>query len=418
MTVPRVLIVSWYRWPSSTRLAGALVAAGAYVEILCLDGHPLLKVAGVRRRWRYGLAPGARALRRAMTDGAPDLIIPCDEIAVDHLTRIHRTAGARRPALAEMAERALGSISAHERLSSREGLMTLARELDIRAPAGAAIHSADELELWLEQHGAPAFLKLDGTFGGDGVRELTNPAKARTLFAQMTRPPSLLEVAKQIFRRQLFTKAAARLGLLRPAASVQKTVTGRPANCSFACWRGELLANVSVEVLRTLGPRGVATHVRTIDSSDMTQAAAAIAGHLGLSGVYGLDFILDAAGKPWLIEMNARPTQISHLRLGPGRDLVGALITAVGGRPNPSQRPVDGQATLALFPHQLRAATPWMEDVDINDMPLDQPGVIAAFMPRVSPLRAFAAGLGGVVPRAARQQRDQALDMGDETASD
>jgi hypothetical protein len=46
-----------------------------------------------------------------------------------------------------------------------------------------------------------------------------------------------------------------------------------------------------------------------------------------LSGIYGLDFILDAnSAEPYLIEINSRATQTGHFPLGPRRDLAAALF--------------------------------------------------------------------------------------------
>ncbi len=364
-----------------------MIAAGADVDVVCPPLHPILKITGFGRRHGYSMLSGRHSLRRAISAQAPDLIIASDEIAAEHLTTLGQTAlkvGSDRSDLVGPVARSMGSLDAHQLLSSRVRQIELAGELGIRAPKSASIASAAELEQWLADHGAPAFVKLDGTHGGDGVREITDASQARALFEEMTRQPGLMEIIRQILKRQIFSKAALRLGLQRPSVSVQKAVAGVPANCTFACWQGELLANISVEVLRTTRTNGVASHVRTIDCPDMTHAAAAIARRLGLSGIHGLDFILEeATGQPWLIEMNARPTQISHLRLGPDRDPIGALLAAAGGSPVPA-RPVAGrEVTLALFPHQLREPREtWAGEVDIDDLPHDQPGLIAAFKPR------------------------------------
>jgi hypothetical protein len=92
------------------------------------------------------------------------------------------------------------------------------------------------------------------------------------------------------------------------------------------------LSVVAVKVDRTTTrPRGAGTHVATLESAAMREAAERIARRLNPTRVYGLDFIIEhSTGQPWLIESNARPTPISHFRLGPSSDLIGALLAAIG----------------------------------------------------------------------------------------
>ena len=54
-----------------------------------------------------------------------------------------------------------------------------------------------------------------------------------------------------------------------------------------------------------------------VEGVQMKAAARAIVRHLGLSGMCGFDFVLDATGAAHLIEINPRATQVNHLRLGP-----------------------------------------------------------------------------------------------------
>jgi D-alanine-D-alanine ligase-like ATP-grasp enzyme len=83
----------------------------------------------------------------------------------------------------------------------------------------------------------------------------------------------------------------------------------------LVCWRGEVLASVAVEVLRSHNPRGAATVVRIIDHPKIRAAGIALAGALNTSGFVGLDFILQPDGSAHLLEMNPRATQLGHLRL-------------------------------------------------------------------------------------------------------
>jgi carbamoylphosphate synthase large subunit len=58
----------------------------------------------------------------------------------------------------------------------------------------------------------------------------------------------------------------------------------------------------------------------------MRLAAERIAYRLGLSGSFGLDFMIeDASLETYLIELNPRCSPLSHLQHGEERDLISAL---------------------------------------------------------------------------------------------
>ena len=380
-----ILIASRLRWPSVALFAGGLAAAGANVDVISPPGHPLRHLHGLRRS-RYSLTRPLKSLREAIVRSAPDLIIPCDDIVVEHLIALRNEASAREPKDERFLAITDGAMSPNESCQtflSRAGLISLAREAGVRAPLTETIDSADQAVEWLARHGGPAFMKLDGSCGGHGAREVRSPEEARAAFADLKTGPSLLAAAKEIAIEQVFSKAKHRLGLVEPIVSIQKAVPGEQANCSFACWKGEVLSVIAVKVLQTERPLGIATHVKVVESEAMRQTAARLARRLNLSGVFGLDFILDqATGEPWLIELNARPTQVSHFRLGAATDTIGELIQAISGeRPVFHQSPF-GDAKVALFPHQLRSKRRAPPDFDfVDDLPFAHPKLLAAYMP-------------------------------------
>jgi hypothetical protein len=112
----------------------------------------------------------------------------------------------------------------------------------------------------------------------------------------------------------------------------------------LACWRGELLGLVAVEVIASRGPTGAATIVRLINHLEITEAARRVSARLRLSGFHGLDFILEeATGSAFLIELNPRCTQLGHLILRAQGDLAGVLCRGLGLRTAPSpERELEG----------------------------------------------------------------------------
>jgi predicted ATP-grasp superfamily ATP-dependent carboligase len=380
---PRLLIATWLRWSTSARIAGALIKAGARVDVVCPLFHPILSITGLHLKHPYRIVGAARSLVRAIEQSEPDLIIACDDHVVGQLQRLRETG---RPEIAALIERSLGPSSAYEVASSRSALVGAAREAGVIAPETTSVGGARELDRWLEEHGAPAFLKLDGTCGGVGVRLIETAEDAAAAFASLARPPRAVSALKQALRYQLFTQAGAFLSRRRASISVQKAAPGRAANCSAFAWRGTVLAVTGVEVLETTREFGVATVVRVVSGEAMREAAVRIARDLRLTGFFGLDFMLDRDGRAQLIELNLRPTPISHFATGERGDLISALLTAVTGSPvQPRPSALANGTVVALFPHQLSASR---VDGAVCDLPFDQPGLIRAFTPIGRRLRA------------------------------
>jgi hypothetical protein len=162
------------------------------------------------------------------------------------------------------------------------------------------------------------------------------------------------------------------LSRLRSAISVQSFVPGKQANATVACWRGEVLAQVAVEVVQLTNPFGAASVVHVVDGEAMAATARSICRHYRLSGLYGFDFIIDErSGATKLIEINPRATQTSHFNLGPGRDLAAALFEAVSGR-SAAWRPPIQFADISLFPGEWRrnSQSPFLTST-FHDVPYD-----------------------------------------------
>ena len=145
----------------------------------------------------------------------------------------------------------------------------------------------------------------------------------------------------------------ARLAGARPTLSIQSYVAGRPANAAVACLQGATLGSVQAEVIESDGPTGPSTVVRVIDHPDMTYAVKSIVSNLELSGLCGLDFILDDDGRAHLLELNPRATPTSHLVGADGTDLLTALRTAFGYERPPARPASYLDGLVALFPQEL-----------------------------------------------------------------
>jgi hypothetical protein len=330
-TSARLLLATACCWESTVPLAVALCNAGFEVSVVAPRGHPLHALPGLAGRWRYRPLMPVTSLRRAIEAAAPSLVMPCDEPTMVLLQKLrndrHLTTRAR-----DTLERSLGAAEASPALASRAGLRHIAERTGVRIPQSAPIRSARQLSAWIRQYGTPAYVKIDRSTGGKGVIRVESAAEALWAYFRLR----LLFGVPRLIWLWLRWGDLSSVSLLMaesPAGiTIQKAVEGIPANCAVTAWRGQLRACIAVEALETRTPTGVATVVRVRDDALMEDAARKVAASLGLSGLYGLDFILSReTDEPWLVEVNGRPTQTAYFRLGPGADLAGALYAAVTG---------------------------------------------------------------------------------------
>ncbi len=346
---PRVLFAATAWWPLSARLALRFLERGCTVSAVCPHGHPLEHTSRSVALYRYRRVRSLASLAAAVAAARPALVIPCDDRVVWQMHALHRLHPDWRP----LIERSLGDPASQPIVRSRYRLLGCARELGIDVPDTVRVSSEDEVRGVLARWGGSpkAVLKIDGTWGGEGVRVVDSPSAAARAFRMLWARPGLSTALK----RSIVNRDALALWAWgqrsRPEATLQRFVVGRPANAMVACWKGEVLGTVCVEVLSSEGPTGAAILVRLIESPPMVEAARRLIGRLGLSGFCGLDFMVDGAtGVPHLIEMNPRCTQLGHLPLPGQGDLAGLLLAKFAGHPiGEASLPIEAR-TIAFFP--------------------------------------------------------------------
>lgn len=352
---PKILLTDTDRRTYAARLALALADAGCEVSAICsTDGHPLLKTRVVRRIFTYsGFRPLA-ALQRAMAEAQPDLVVPCDDRGVRHMHELYAVAtwpGTADHAIAESIRRSLGPPASYSIVSARYGLLKIASEEGLPVPSTHPVHTQEEFGTLESELAFPWVLKADETWGGRGVRIAHSSQAAKQYFLDVSRPFRLRRAIKRmIVNRDPFWLQPWWQGR-KPAVIAQAYVQGRPANCAVFCWEGEILAGIAVEVVTSHGATGPASIVHVLEGSQMMHCAERLARRLGLSGFFGLDFIVeDGTGDTYLIEMNPRTTPLCHLRLGKGRDMIGALWAQLSGQPCPEKPAVTDKDLIAYFP--------------------------------------------------------------------
>lgn len=178
---PTVLIATTARWIPTARLALALTDVGFQVKAVCPPGHPMEQTAVVGEVFAYrGLAPVA-SFAAAIPRAQPDLIIPGDDLAAQHLHEVYvrnRNSGEMGEAVCDIIGQSLGDPASFELVYSRTRIMELARKEGIRVPETMVIGNRADLRRWLAVNGFPTVLKSDGSSGGVGVKVTTTEEEA------------------------------------------------------------------------------------------------------------------------------------------------------------------------------------------------------------------------------------------------
>jgi predicted ATP-grasp superfamily ATP-dependent carboligase len=159
-----------------------------------------------------------------------------------------------------------------------------------------------------------------------------------------------------------------------------------------------------VEAIRTRGKNGPATLVKVVEGKEMLEAARVIAQSLGMSGFFGLDFVIENATRiPYLIEINPRCTPPCAIPFGATRNLVVALCGQLAGRISEQEFPEIKEELIAYFPQNP-------EDLDLNrsysdsvyvDVPQEEPEFVEELL-RPGQSRT---ALGRLVDRMRRQKQ-------------
>lgn len=138
---------------------------------------------------------------------------------------------------------------------------------------------------------------------------------------------------------------APNLDRVGPGWIAQRRITGREASFYAVAHGGTVTAFAAYQSDWRL-PGGACLTFDPVDSAldrSLFAIAAALAATTRLTGHFGCDVMVDAAGGPWLIECNPRATSGTHLLVGEGR-----LARAMLGPVDPPAQP--GKGSLHLLP--------------------------------------------------------------------
>ena len=339
-------------WPFPAQLAGAFAATGAQVQALAPASSMLARSRHPMRHHLYSSLAPMDCLTQAMAAAKPDLIVPCDDLAARLVAQVQG-----------------------DPLPGR--LDFLGRAAEAGAPVAAAeeIGAEDYLETAIAKLGLPLVLKLDHSWGGEGVAIAESRQEAVKAFRRLGRQSRF----RNIFRALRGRGAHFLTQALYPVSvriSAQHFISGTAATSSVACWRGKVVASHHFDVRVSTTATSPASVIAISDCKQMTAAADSVARAFNLSGLFGLDYIRDGRGQVHLLEMNRRATPTMHLALE--QDLTASLLRAAG-YPASFRPPVTDKKLIALFPREWMRdpASPWLTRA-YHDVPWDDPEVFRA----------------------------------------
>jgi 3',5'-cyclic AMP phosphodiesterase CpdA len=303
------------------------------------------------------------ALLAAIERVRPDIVVPTDESSILALHAVE--ALARRADVSDRARRAiessLGDPAHRETVRSRKALAELASSLTVRTPGHAVVRSESDALAFAARHGYPTVLKEEDSAAGFGVFICKDEAELR-----------------QAIRKASGNEAVFSQGLL-----AQTFIPGRTAMRVVVARQGKVLGGLSATKLETWpSATGPSTCVELMEHAEMKASAESIVAALGYSGFASFDFMVDAEGGAHLIELNARPTPITHLGERLGACLCRHLYAALTGQPPAAGEPRGLPLRVALFPQE------WVRDQNsqhlrdgvYHDAPWDEPDLVEAYM--------------------------------------
>ena len=352
----------------------AFVRHGCNVSAVCPPGHPLRFVTAIGSIYSYQGLASIGLLRGAIRAAQPTLIVPCDDIAVWQLHALHASQADLRP----LIELSLGAAEAYPAIQQRGEVLRIAQSLGIRVPSTHTLDSAEELKDW--NFDEPAVLKLDGTWGGEGVTIVRSLKEAVQTFHSAPKTMKAWMAWKRFLVNRHFFALWAWHRRKISKMTIQEFIPGRPATTMFACWRGEVLASSTVEVLVSQAPTGAANVVRVIKNNEIEEAVRLLARKLQLSGFHGLDFVLEeGTDAAYLLELNPRATQLGHLSLSAHGDLAGVMAAKLKNEAPDriaSENQIENSA-IAFFPFALKSnpGSVYLHQ-GYHDVPWDEPALV------------------------------------------
>ena len=385
MTRRLLLVSTATRWLGTARMPRVLARAGFEVALLAPQDS-----LATRSRYvaRVGILPVTatpmewlRSLVRMIEKVSPQMLVPCDEMAIRLLFTIALKPPqgfdpALRARLAMLIAQSLGDPRHYAVSIDKTMLPAAAEALGVRVPPCAVAARVEDALVHAAELRYPVVLKRRFGFAGQGVAMVSTPAELTAAAQRLLRPDPLdLEESRS------------------PQLLVQAYVRGPHHSQALVALRGVPLASFAWERhAATHRVKGQTTVLRFVDSPEMGEFSEALCRGFGMSGFFNVQCIIDErTGAAHLLEINRR--LVTHMHMGErvGVDLGQALFDALEGRARGGMPDGGGDAreqgrrnggqSVVVFPRE------WLRDPDSRiltelpvDIPWDEPELIGAML--------------------------------------
>lgn len=356
---PRILLVSYEKWATCSRLPKAFSLAGFDVAVCATEDDPVQISRFNSQRYFIPLSDIDNIdklldyIIQACTSYKPDFLLAVDEKAIRLLTYLYHFATNEENKIPEyittLIVKSKGNPTYYEHTINKYLITELAHNIGIRVPRQRAVESLTEIFDFVNENGFPLVLK--NAFGYAGV---------------------YVAVCKDKDEVEMAFNHLSQNGLIL----AQSYINGMPALTNASAYDGELLECAHFLKLKTYpdfkGPSSVVQH---IELEEMHTATSKFIRHVGYSGIISLDFMLDDKNNAYLIECNPRPIPVSHLGRVVGKDIFKALYCALNGAIYASGS--FQEKVIALFPKELARDmnSCYLYDA-YHDVPWDEPRVL------------------------------------------
>jgi glutathione synthase/RimK-type ligase-like ATP-grasp enzyme len=382
----KVLVIATQKTVVAARISMALADIGFRVAALTPHGHPVRRLRKISDHFAYHTLAELKSTVRAIDRWSPDLLVCADDVAVKVLQTLHqRTASdvkARRH-ISELIELSLGPATSFPEMRNKSDFLARVEIEGLRSPRTIVIPATRAFESSVPAElSYPIVVKADQSYGGRCVRIVNSDADVRATVWELQTPTTWRSIFRRFFGAILGSEALGPLRLpLRRTVSLQQYIPGRPSNRAVICWKGKVLAGISVEAVEVKHGSGPASVVRLIDHSEMAIFAEHLVKRLDLSGFVGFDFVLDSSNQAWIIEMNPRVTPICHFSLADGTNLAGSLYKQMMGLQPLSRLAPANCGLVALFPDEVirSPSSEYLQSCQ-HDVPWNEPELVRSVL--------------------------------------
>ena len=249
----KILVFATQNTPLAARISIALADVGFRVAALTPHGHPVRRARKIQHHFAYHTRSRLKSIVRAIDRWSPDLLVCTDDLAVRELQTLHqRTAASDDKAgrhISDLIELSLGPSTSFPAMRNKSDFLALAELEGLRCPRTIVIPATRAFVSSPAELTYPIVVKADQSEGGRCVRIVNSDADLRAAVWEL-QTPSTWRGFRRFFGAIFGSKALSPLMLpLRRTISLQQYIPGRPANRAVICWKGKVLAGISVEAV-------------------------------------------------------------------------------------------------------------------------------------------------------------------------